>query len=47
MLGVTATGATVAEAAKRAYAGVDDIEWPGGFVRRDIGYRAIAREEEK
>ena len=47
VLGVTATGATVAEAAKRAYAGVDDIEWPGGFVRRDIGYRAIAREEEK
>ena len=45
VLGVTATGSSVSEAAKRAYQGVDAIEWPGGFVRRDIGWRAIAREK--
>jgi phosphoribosylamine--glycine ligase len=28
-----------------AYKGVDAIDWPGGFCRRDIGRRAIAREE--
>jgi phosphoribosylamine---glycine ligase len=43
VLGVTARGATVAEAQARAYAAVDAIDWPGGFVRRDIGWRAIAR----
>jgi phosphoribosylamine--glycine ligase len=44
VLGVTATGASVAEAQGRAYAAVDAISWPGGFCRRDIGWRAIARE---
>ncbi len=44
VLGVTATGASVAEAQARAYAAVDAINWPGGFCRRDIGWRAIARE---
>ncbi len=44
VLGVTAIGATVAEAQARAYAGVDAIDWPDGFCRRDIGWRAIARE---
>jgi phosphoribosylamine--glycine ligase len=44
VLGVTATGASVAEAQGRAYAAVDAITWPGGFCRRDIGWRAIARE---
>jgi len=42
VLGVTALGTTVAEAQKRAYAAVDRIAWPGGFCRRDIGWRAIA-----
>ena len=28
----------------RAYAAVDAIDWPEGFCRRDIGWRAIARE---
>ena len=44
VLNVTATGRTVTDAQKRAYAGVDAIDWPGGFCRRDIGWRAIERE---
>jgi phosphoribosylamine---glycine ligase len=40
VLGVTALGATVAEAQRRAYAAVDRIDWPEGFCRRDIGWRA-------
>ncbi len=43
VLAVTATGGTVAEAQARAYAAVDAIDWPEGFCRRDIGWRAIAR----
>jgi phosphoribosylamine--glycine ligase len=42
VLGVTARGATVAEAQARAYAAVDRIDWPEGFCRRDIGWRAVA-----
>ena len=41
VLGVTALGATVAEAQRRAYAAVDRIDWPEGFCRRDIGWRAV------
>jgi phosphoribosylamine--glycine ligase len=41
VLNVTATGKTVAEAQTRAYAAVDAIDWPGGFCRRDIGWRAV------
>ena len=44
VLCVTALGATVARAQQLAYAQVDQIHWDGGFCRRDIGYRAIARE---
>lgn len=44
VLCVTALGETVAEAATRAYRGVDAISWKGAVARRDIGYRAIARE---
>ena len=44
VLGVVGTGASVKEATDAAYSGVDAIEWPGGFVRRDIGWRAIERE---
>jgi len=43
VLGVTAMGATVGEAQKRAYEAVDAIDWPEGFCRRDIGWRAIKR----
>ncbi|MEZ5886598.1 MAG: phosphoribosylamine--glycine ligase [Paracoccaceae bacterium] len=41
VLNVTARGATLAEAQKRAYALVDRIDWPEGFCRRDIGWRAL------
>jgi phosphoribosylamine--glycine ligase len=47
VLAVTATGETVAQAQSRAYAAVDTIDWPQGFCRRDIGWRAIARESEE
>lgn len=45
VLGVTARGTSVTEAQKRAYEAVDAIDWPGGFCRRDIGWRAVAREQ--
>src|SRR5438445_328981 len=45
VLNVCALGKTVAEAQTRAYAAVDRIRWPDGFCRRDIGYRAVAREK--
>ena len=41
VLNVCARGATLAEARARAYAAVDKIDWPGGFHRRDIGWRAL------
>ena len=44
VLCVTALGATVAEAQRAAYAQAEQISWRGAFYRRDIGYRAIARE---
>jgi len=40
VLDVTATAPTIAEARARAYAAVDLIDWPEGFCRRDIGWRA-------
>jgi phosphoribosylamine--glycine ligase len=46
VLGVTALGKTVAAAKARAYEAVDIIDWPQGFARRDIGWRAIARERQ-
>ncbi len=44
VLNVTALGKSVAEAQARAYRAVDLVRWPGGFCRRDIGWRAVARE---
>ncbi|UCH74686.1 MAG: phosphoribosylamine--glycine ligase [Rhodospirillales bacterium] len=44
VLNVTALGRNVAEAQARAYRAVDRIDWPQGFCRRDIGWRAVARE---
>ncbi len=43
VLGVTALGADVREAQARAYQAVDALDWPGGFCRRDIGWRAVGR----
>jgi len=45
VLNVTALGASVSEAAARAYQAIDGVDWPGGFCRRDIGWRAIEREK--
>jgi len=45
VLNVTATGPTLKEAVERAYRAVDMIDWPDGFCRRDIGWRALARNE--
>ncbi len=45
VLNITATGSSVSEAQARAYAAVDKVEWPDGFCRRDIGWRAIEREK--
>ncbi|MBX3495386.1 MAG: phosphoribosylamine--glycine ligase [Parvibaculum sp.] len=46
VLNVTATGAGTVEAQARAYRAVAAIDWPEGFCRRDIGYRAIEREKQ-
>ncbi|MFN3867529.1 MAG: phosphoribosylamine--glycine ligase [Hyphomicrobiaceae bacterium] len=43
VLNVTAHAATVAQAQALAYQAVDAIQWPEGFCRRDIGWRAVAR----
>jgi len=45
VLNVTALGKTVVQAQRRAYAAVDAIDWPEGFCRRDIGWRAIQRHD--
>ena len=44
VLGITALGFSVREAQSKVYEAVDKINWPEGFCRRDIGWRAIARE---
>ncbi|MGD9784241.1 MAG: phosphoribosylamine--glycine ligase [Hyphomicrobiaceae bacterium] len=44
VLCVTASGGSVAQAQARAYRAVDLVDWPEGFCRRDIGWRAVARE---
>ena len=47
VLGVTATGKTVSAAKDKAYDAVTRIDWPEGFCRSDIGWRAVAREKQK
>ncbi|RDD62361.1 phosphoribosylamine--glycine ligase [Ferruginivarius sediminum] len=42
VLGITALGNSLAEAHDRVYAAIDEIDWPGGFCRRDIGWRALS-----
>jgi phosphoribosylamine--glycine ligase len=41
VLNITARGATLAEAQTRAYEMAAQVDWPGGFYRRDIGWRAL------
>ncbi len=45
VLNVVGLGRSVSEAQKRAYQGVDAIDWPEGFCRRDIGWQAVKREQ--
>ncbi|MBN9247490.1 MAG: phosphoribosylamine--glycine ligase [Hyphomicrobium sp.] len=45
VLNVTGRGKTIAEARDAAYAAVAKIDWPGGFYRKDIGWRALQRTE--
>ncbi len=47
ILAITALGDNIGEAQRRAYTAVDRINWPEGFCRRDIGWRAIARESKQ
>jgi phosphoribosylamine--glycine ligase len=47
VLCVTALGNSVYEARQNAYASAEQIDWDGVFYRKDIGYRAIARESAK
>ena len=47
VLNVTALGPTVEAAQARAYAAIAEIDWPEGFCRRDIGWRAVARERSR
>lgn len=41
VLGITSMGNTIKDAQSTAYEAIDKIDWPGGFCRRDIGWRAI------
>jgi phosphoribosylamine--glycine ligase len=45
VLSATARAATLAEARDLAYGAVRGVDWPGGFYRGDIGWRALAPEE--
>ena len=45
VLGVTALGKTVQEAQQTVYEALKHLDWDGGFYRKDIGYRAIEREQ--
>lgn len=44
VLNVTALGNSVADAKAQAYDAIGNIDWPDGYCRSDIGWRAIARE---
>jgi phosphoribosylamine--glycine ligase len=44
VLDVCALGRSVEEAREHVYAAIEKIRWPEGFCRRDIGWRAVARE---
>lgn len=45
VLGITALGPDVRSARAAAYEAITRIDWPEGFCRSDIGWRAVAREE--
>jgi phosphoribosylamine--glycine ligase len=43
VLNITAVGDTLRDAVSRAYSAINRIDWPGGFCRRDIAWRALER----
>jgi phosphoribosylamine--glycine ligase len=45
VLNVTGRGRTAADARDAAYAAIAKIDWPGGFYRKDIGWRALQRRD--
>ena len=45
VLADTAKGKDVEEARERAYMAVQEIKWPGGFFRSDIGWRALRQKQ--
>ncbi|MDQ7003974.1 MAG: phosphoribosylamine--glycine ligase [Ghiorsea sp.] len=45
VLGVTSLGESVLEAQETVYKALENLDWKGGFFRKDIGYRAIKREQ--
>ena len=45
VLNITAIGPTVTAAQAQAYAAVDEVDFPSGFCRRDIGWREVEREQ--
>ncbi len=45
VLGVTTVAPSVKEAQTAVYMALENLDWPTGFYRRDIAYRALAREE--
>ncbi|KAK7300031.1 hypothetical protein RJT34_10862 [Clitoria ternatea] len=45
VLGVTAKGNNLEEARDGAYHAIENINWPGGFYRRDIGWRALPQKQ--
>ncbi len=47
VLGIVGVGDTILEAQNKAYAGVNQIDWPEGFCRRDIGWRAVKAKKDK
>jgi phosphoribosylamine--glycine ligase len=46
VLGITASGSSVKEARDRAYSAIDKIDWPQGFCRSDIAWRALKDEQD-
>ncbi len=42
VLNITATGSTISEAQAKVYDAIEKIDWPEGFYRHDIGWRAVA-----
>lgn len=41
VLNISARAPSIADAQAKAYAAVDKVDWPQGFCRRDIGWRAV------